>query len=70
MQLVLTAPAASAATLRVADALGRPVLVRQLDLAAGPNSLALPEAAQWASGVYVLHVAQDATHQTIKLVRE
>jgi hypothetical protein len=38
--------------------------------AAGSNSLVLPEAAQWASAVYVLRVAQGTTHQTIKLVRE
>ncbi len=70
VQLALVAPAAGAATLSIADALGRPVLVRQLSLEAGANSLALPEAAQWASGVYVLRVAQGSSYQTIKLVRE
>lgn len=70
VQLALVAPAAGAATLSISDALGRPVLVRQLRLEAGANSLALPEAAQWASGVYVLRVAQGSSYQTLKLVRE
>jgi len=70
VQLALAAPAAGAATLSVTDALGRPVLARQLLLEAGANSLPLPEAAQWPSGVYVLRVAQGSSHQTIKLVRE
>ena len=70
VQLALAAPAAGAATLSVTDALGRPVLARQLRLEAGANSLALPEAAQWPSGVYVLRVTQGTSCQTIKLVRE
>jgi hypothetical protein len=70
VQLALAAPAAGAATLSVTDALGRPVLARQLRLEAGANSLALPEAAQWPSGVYVLRVTQGSSYQTIKLVRE
>jgi hypothetical protein len=70
VQLALAAPAAGAATLSATDALGRPVLARQLRLEAGANSLALPEAAQWPSGVYVLRVTQGSSYQTIKLVRE
>jgi hypothetical protein len=69
VHLALTAPA-GAATLSISDALGRPVLTRQLSLEAGANSLALPEAAQWTSGVYVLRVTQGSSHQAIKLVRE
>lgn len=70
VQLALTVPTAGTATLSISDALGRPVLTRQLSLEAGANSLALPEAAQWTSGVYVLRVAQGSSYQTIKLVRE
>lgn len=70
LQLDLTAPVAGQATLTVHDALGRPVLVRQLTLAAGATSCAVPEAAQWGRGIYVLRVAQGSAYQTIKLVRE
>jgi len=50
--------------------LGQVLLTRQVALAAGPNSLALPEAAQWPRGVYVLRLTQGSTYQTAKLVYE
>jgi hypothetical protein len=70
LQVAVRAPAAGAATLTVTDALGRPVLVRQVALVAGANSFGVPEAAQWGSGMYVLRVAQGTASQTLKLVRE
>lgn len=70
VQLAVSTPTAGAATCTVTNALGQALLTRQVALAAGTTSLALPEAAQWPRGVYVLRLAQGTTHQTIKLVCE
>ena len=70
VQLAVATPVAGAASLTVASVLGQVLLTRQVALAAGPNSLALPEAAQWPRGVYVLRLTQGSTYQTAKLVCE
>jgi len=70
VQLAVSTPTAGAATLTVTTALGQTLLTRQVTLAAGATSLALPEAALWPRGVYVLRLTQGTTHQTIKLVCE
>jgi hypothetical protein len=61
---------AGPATLLVTDALGRALLKKVLTLTTETNSLALPEAAQWPQGVYLLRVQQGTQHQSVKLVRE
>ncbi len=45
-------PAGGPVRLRVYDALGIPLLSREVDLPAGGNTLALPEIAAWPPGVY------------------
>jgi hypothetical protein len=70
VQLAVSTSVAGAASFTVTTALGQTLLTRQVTLAAGSNGLALPEAAQWPRGVYVLHLTQGSTHQTIKLVCE
>ncbi|RZK53226.1 MAG: T9SS type A sorting domain-containing protein, partial [Hymenobacter sp.] len=70
VQLAVSTPAAGAATFTVTNALGQALLTRQVVLAAGPNSLAVPEAAYWPRGVYVLRLVQGASHHTTKLVCE
>ena len=65
---VRTAEAGPAA-LRVTDALGRTVLAEARELPAGSSTLALPAAAHWPLGVYLLHVQQAGQHQTVRVVR-
>ena len=70
LSLRIRTSGAGPATLLVADALGRAVLARTLELPAGATSVALPEAAQWPQGVYVLRLRQGSQQQTVKVVRE
>ena len=69
--MVALRPAAPGpATLVVTDALGRPVLSRDLNLPAGSTALSLPELGALATGVYVLRVQQGTAQAVVKLVRE
>lgn len=61
---------AGPATVRLTDALGHLLAEHQHQLAAGSNSLPLDEAWTLAPGVYLVQVAQGATRQTVRLVRE
>jgi hypothetical protein len=70
VQLAVSTAVAGAASCTVTTVLGQTLLTRHVTLATGPNNLALPEAAQWPRGVYVLRLTQGSTHQTIRLVCE
>lgn len=67
---LLVRPAnAGAAWLYVTDTQGRRVGQRLLDLRAGANEIALPEAAWWAPGLYLVQVHQGAQQQAVKVVK-
>ncbi|MFD1873852.1 T9SS type A sorting domain-containing protein [Hymenobacter bucti] len=66
--LVRTATAGPA-WLHITDAQGRRVGQRALSPAAGTSTITLPEAAQWAPGLYLVHVQQGAQQQFVKVSR-
>lgn len=68
--VALRTATAGAATLVIHDALGRLILTRSLDLAAGTTALPLAELGPLATGVYVLRLSQGTQHAQLRLVRE
>jgi hypothetical protein len=60
---------AGLAWLRITDALGHHLGQRALSLPVGISTIALPEAEQWAPGLYLVHVQQGAQQQVAKVVR-
>jgi len=69
LRLLVRTVTAGPAWLRITDALGHDLGQRALDLPAGTCTVALPEAGQWAPGLYLVHVQQGAQRQVAKAVR-
>jgi hypothetical protein len=69
LHLLVRTATAGPAWLRITDALGRYLGQRVLSLPAGTSSIALPEAAWWAPGLYLVRVQQGAQQQVAKVVR-
>ena len=69
LHLLVRTATAGPAWLRITDALGRYLGQRALSLPAGTSSIALPEAAWWAPGLYLVRVQQGAQQQVAKVVR-
>lgn len=70
LQLAIGAPQAGPASLLVTDALGHLVLRQTLDLAASPATYYLPQAGQWAPGLYIVRVQQGTWQQATKVACE
>lgn len=68
-RLLVYAPTAGPAWLHLTDALGHDLGQRTLDLPAGTSTVALPEAEQWAPGLYLVQVQQGAQRQIARVVR-
>lgn len=70
LNLQVRTPLPGLASLFVTDALGHVVLQQPLDLPAGTTTVALPQAAQWGQGLYVLRVQQGSWQQVTKIACE
>jgi hypothetical protein len=69
VRLLVRTAATGPAWLRITDALGHNLGQRALDLPAGTSTVALPEAGQWAPGLYFVQVQQGARRQVARVVR-
>jgi hypothetical protein len=70
LRLLVRTATAGPAHMRITDARGGCVGLQMLDLPVGDTTLALPEAAQWSAGLYLVHVQQGAQRQVAKVVRQ
>ena len=70
LTLNIRAAAAGPAMLLLHDAVGRTLRSQQLDLPAGSTTLALPELARLATGVYIFTLTQDDKNTRVKVVHE
>jgi hypothetical protein len=69
LQLLVRTTTAGPVVLRLTDALGRYLGQRVLVLPAGTSTVALPEAAQWAPGLYFVRAQQGGQQRVAKVVR-
>lgn len=69
LRLLVRTATAGPAWLYVNDAQGRRVGQRVVALAAGASTITLPEAAQWAPGLYLVHVRQGAQQHLVKVMQ-
>jgi hypothetical protein len=69
LHLLVRTATAGPAWLYITDALGHYLGQRSLSLPTGISTIALPEAAQWAPGLYLVRVQQGAQQQVAKVVR-
>ena len=70
LSLQVRTPLGGPARLLVTDALGRTVLQQPLELPSSTTTIALPPAAQWPQGLYLLRVQQGGRQQVAKVARE